>query len=97
MQHHHVESHALGCRQAVNHHAQRILGQRQVDERIEERCHGRAVRCQADDFLLALAGSDLRCRQPRRFGLGHADTHSVDESRRQCDARPARTNEINSR
>jgi hypothetical protein len=55
MQHDHVESHARGCRQAVNHHAQLILGQRQVDERIEERCHGRAARCQADDFLLALA------------------------------------------
>jgi hypothetical protein len=24
------------------------------------------------------------CGQPRRFGLRHADTHSVDESRRQA-------------
>jgi hypothetical protein len=38
----------------------------------------------ADDFLLALAGQDLRNRQPRRYGWRHADTHSVNESCRQA-------------
>jgi hypothetical protein len=53
MQHYHIESDAQGCRQDMDHHAQRIPDQHHVDERIEERCHGRAVRGQADFPLQA--------------------------------------------
>jgi hypothetical protein len=69
MRDHHVERHGERAVEAVDHHAQRIADQQQVDMRIEPARHLRGVGGEADDRLAALAGADLR----RAHSLGCGD------------------------
>ena len=59
VQDHHLQGHADGVGQAVQHHADEVADQQQVAELVEDLGHGRGVGGQADDRLAALARGDL--------------------------------------
>jgi hypothetical protein len=72
MQDHHLQGHAHGVGQAVDHHADRIPDQQQVAGVVERGGDGRGIGRQADDGLAALARSDVGGGQAtdRLFTMG---------------------------
>ena len=70
---HHVEGNAQRAVQAVQHHAQAVADQQQVDMRVEQAGDRRRIGGQTDHRRAALARADIGCGQPpagsRRIAL----------------------------